>query len=436
MKYDIFISYRRDGGAQYARILQLMLQQMGYKVFLDYDELTDGIFGDHIKQAIKEATIFMIILSPKSMDRCINENDWLRQEIMLAIEEQKHIIPINPDGTFRGLSDVDRDKMPAEIINIVNNYQHSEIGFGQTLWVTLELMVKMRIAPKLGERQRVHNKQDIDDIKRLSSSINGDKKRKFGWIAVVAVLLVVLLSGTHLLWNKKSEGGRELVLSDHTNILRTELQERYKSLNLYLSPNLTDTQLYAIESILCNMREVKSVGIWINQFEFNKAQWYGVQNEKYDQDDALCPMTNVSYGEIYMFITKLCNMTNIFFELPSVAEWQMVARGGDSDEGTLYVGDDDVNLVAWYSANSGGVVHPSDGQQGMAPNGLDMYDMSGNVAELCNTTYEGNPAIYTVCGGSYMSSKEDVTIASTMPFGVESKDETVGFRVIIRPNYN
>ena len=42
-KYDIFISYRRDSGAQYARILQLMLMQRGYKVFLDYDELTDGI---------------------------------------------------------------------------------------------------------------------------------------------------------------------------------------------------------------------------------------------------------------------------------------------------------------------------------------------------------------------------------------------------------
>ena len=50
--YDIFISYRRDGGAQYARILQLMLQQRGYRVFLDYDELKEGIFGKRIKDAI------------------------------------------------------------------------------------------------------------------------------------------------------------------------------------------------------------------------------------------------------------------------------------------------------------------------------------------------------------------------------------------------
>ncbi|MBR6592354.1 MAG: hypothetical protein IKK81_07030 [Prevotella sp.] len=48
-KYDIFISYRRDGGAQYARILQLMLIQRGYKVFLDYDKLIVGVFSDIIR---------------------------------------------------------------------------------------------------------------------------------------------------------------------------------------------------------------------------------------------------------------------------------------------------------------------------------------------------------------------------------------------------
>ena len=51
--YDIFISYRRDGGAQYARILQLELEKRGYRVFLDYEELTDGVFGDNIKKAIQ-----------------------------------------------------------------------------------------------------------------------------------------------------------------------------------------------------------------------------------------------------------------------------------------------------------------------------------------------------------------------------------------------
>ena len=56
-RYDVFISYRRDGGAQYARTLQLMLEMRGYRVFLDYDELVDGQFSpkiDHIHDSAVE----------------------------------------------------------------------------------------------------------------------------------------------------------------------------------------------------------------------------------------------------------------------------------------------------------------------------------------------------------------------------------------------
>ena len=431
MKYDIFISYRREGGAQYARILQLVLQQMGYKVFLDYDELTDGIFGDHIKEAIKEASIFMIILSQHSMDRCVNENDWLRQEILLAVQEQKHIIPVNPDGVFRGLSNASREKIPAEIVNIVNNYQHSEIGFGQTLWVTIELMVKNRIAPKLGERTKIQSKQNIDDINRLASSIKSDSlKTKMRWFIAVVVALVVLIIGASLLSDRDRND------PDSAIVLREELHEKYRNFNLYLKPNLTEIQLRTIESILSNMRRVDDLNIWMSQFEFTKVQWYGLQNEEYDKDDALCPITNVSYGEVYLLLTKLGEMTDLFFALPSVEEWQIVARGGNNCEGMRYAGDDNVDLVAWYKDNSKGTIRPSDGQQGMSPNGLDMYDMSGNVGELCNTPFDGNPAAYTVCGGNFNSPKEDVTVDSRVAFSIDAKDETVGFRVIIRPNFN
>ena len=115
-QYDIFISYRRTGGAQYARILQLMLTQRGYKVFLDYDELTDGVFGDHIKDAIHKAPVFMLVLSAGSMARCVNESDWVRQEIMLALEQGKHIVPVNPDNSFDGFpEDTDGHVFPAVI---------------------------------------------------------------------------------------------------------------------------------------------------------------------------------------------------------------------------------------------------------------------------------------------------------------------------------
>lgn len=101
--YDIFISYRRTTGAQYARIIQLMLAQRGYKVFLDYDELKDGVFGKRIKAAINEAPVFILMLSKGALERCSQEGDWVREEILLAMQEGKKIIPINPDKTFDGI---------------------------------------------------------------------------------------------------------------------------------------------------------------------------------------------------------------------------------------------------------------------------------------------------------------------------------------------
>lgn len=104
MNYDIFISYRRKGGAHYARILKAELEKRGYRdrVFLDYDELKDGRFDSRIMQAIDSAPIFIFILSPGALDRCNNEDDWVRQEILYALKHERHIIPVDFDSRFNG----------------------------------------------------------------------------------------------------------------------------------------------------------------------------------------------------------------------------------------------------------------------------------------------------------------------------------------------
>ena len=142
-KYDVFISYRRDDGAQYARILQLQLEKRGYKVFLDYDELTDGVFGDNIKEAIREAPIFMMVLTPMYLQRSMEKDSWVREEIEMAINANKHFIPVDPDHKFNGIP----NGTPSEITNIVGTHQHSAIDFGQALGATIDLMDRNRIAP-------------------------------------------------------------------------------------------------------------------------------------------------------------------------------------------------------------------------------------------------------------------------------------------------
>lgn len=143
MKYDIFISYRREGGKEFARSIKYELESKGYSVFLDFDELTDGVFDERILEAIKEAPVFLFILSQHSLDRCVNEDDWVRREIEYAYSLDKHIIPINKDGEFEGLP----DNLPADLVEVFGRNQYSEIMVGQLFEASMKKMIKDRIAP-------------------------------------------------------------------------------------------------------------------------------------------------------------------------------------------------------------------------------------------------------------------------------------------------
>ena len=99
MAYDIFISYRRKGaGAGVAGELQAKLENRGYKVFLDVDNIGSGAFPEQINQAIKDCKDFLLILSPGMMDRCVDEEDWVRHEIVLAEQYGKNVVGVSLPG--------------------------------------------------------------------------------------------------------------------------------------------------------------------------------------------------------------------------------------------------------------------------------------------------------------------------------------------------
>ena len=93
-KYDIFISYRRDGGEFTAKILRDRLQEMGYRVFFDVETLRSGDFNKDLYDVIDGCTDFLLVLSPKALDRCVNEGDWVRYEVERALLKGKNIVPV------------------------------------------------------------------------------------------------------------------------------------------------------------------------------------------------------------------------------------------------------------------------------------------------------------------------------------------------------
>lgn len=97
-KYDIFISYRRDGGAETAKHIRDRLTEKGYRVFYDIESLRSGPFNTALYQNIEAATDVLLVLPPDSLDRCSSETDWVRLEIEHALKHNKNIIPIMLKG--------------------------------------------------------------------------------------------------------------------------------------------------------------------------------------------------------------------------------------------------------------------------------------------------------------------------------------------------
>ena len=123
---------------------------------------------------------------------------------------------------------------------------------------------------------------------------------------------------------------------------------------------------------------------YIGQTEVTQALWTAVMgsNPSNFKGDSR-PVENVSWNDCQTFISRLNAKTGKNFRLPTEAEWEYAARGGHSG-GSLYAGSDNINNVAWYYDNSGRETH---NVATKSPNGLGIYDMSGNVREWCQDWY-------------------------------------------------
>lgn len=94
MAFQIFVSYRRDGGEALACLISERLKQQGFNPFYDVESLRSGKFNNEIFNVIDSCTDVIVVLPQNGLDRCVNEEDWVRKEIAYAINARKNIIPI------------------------------------------------------------------------------------------------------------------------------------------------------------------------------------------------------------------------------------------------------------------------------------------------------------------------------------------------------
>ncbi len=186
--------------------------------------------------------------------------------------------------------------------------------------------------------------------------------------------------------------------------------------------------------------EVQITGFTIAKYEVTQALWKQIMgsNPSRFKGDSL-PVENVSWDDVQVFLQRLNAKTGKNYRLPTEAEWEYAARGGQQSRQSQYAGGFELETVAWCSTNSENTTHNVGGRQ---PNELGLYDMSGNVWEWCGDYYGTYPAdkqtnptgakkgsARVLRGGCYAAIGRQCRVATRKSLFQGGKDYMTGFRL-------
>jgi formylglycine-generating enzyme required for sulfatase activity len=153
------------------------------------------------------------------------------------------------------------------------------------------------------------------------------------------------------------------------------------------------------------------------------------------------PVENVSWYDVQKFISRLNAATGKNYRLPTEAEWEYAARGGNRSQGYKYSGSDNIEEVAWFFAYK-----YAQRVGTKKANELGIHDMSGNVWEWCQDWYDSysdssqqNPTGASKGtervnrGGCYSSYADDCRVAPRRSCSPDRSDPNLGFRLVLVP---
>ena len=153
------------------------------------------------------------------------------------------------------------------------------------------------------------------------------------------------------------------------------------------------------------------------------------------------PITDVSWNDCQKFISRLNSLTGLSFSLPTEAQWEFAARGGNLSKKNIYAGGNNPKDIAWYAKNSDDRVNRVKCKR---PNELGIYDMSGNVWEWCEdwyAPYSGDKSINphgpqtgrlkVIRGGCVANKDKFIRITTRNCEAPDSKASALGFRLVL-----
>ncbi|HWZ45870.1 MAG TPA: SUMF1/EgtB/PvdO family nonheme iron enzyme [Candidatus Saccharimonadales bacterium] len=459
-RYDVFISYRRGAADELALLLQTRLQQQGILAFLDRD-LGRGTFDDKLLRRIVESPTFLIILTPNALDRCADEDDWMRKEIVQAIGSGRNIIPLKVDP-FQFTPAVVKSLEPA--VRELSRYQaveYSRAYFEHTVDRIVKMMEEDKAERRMAReavaaaRQAEHRKPEAGVSNSAAKERNGQpyslrKLPSAGRMMVGLALASLVAIG---LWLGKPSSGKGPITQPPPQGTRTidskptaEPQPRAPGTK---TVNSKDGQTYvwippgtfqmgcSAGDHACERDEKPShpvtitKGFWLGETPVTQAAYQRVMLDKPSQfQGEQLPAESVEWSLAIAY----CEAAEM--RLPTEAEWEYAARAGS--DAPRY---GNLKEIAWYAGNSNGKTHEVRQKQA---NRWGLYDMFGNVWEWVGDWYDAgyykkSPAVNptgpasgkyrVVRGGSWIDGSEVLRSSFRYSF-VPDYGVGVGFRCV------
>lgn len=282
----------------------------------------------------------------------------------------------------------------------------------------------------------------IDMLPRVDDeTIFKEKKSNnvlIGAIAALVVATVVIIGSIYMMRGNKTADKDIAATTDIVKDYNIEMIKVDGGTFTMGCANSTDADSDSDEGPQ-HMVELSSFSI--GKYEVTQSLWNMVMDDAKvgKSKNADYPVFNVTYDEVMTFIERLNEKTGRHFRLPTEAEWEYAARGGSKSSGTRFSGSDSLASVAWHNENSSDHLHPV-GR--LKANELGIYDMSGNVWELCSDWYGDYSAekskdprgpktgdFHVMRGGCWQSTGHDCRTTYRQDESQQMAKPAVGFRL-------
>lgn len=363
MTKDIFISYSRKDKD---KILNLLSALEAYKIkyWLDTSEIDySDTFPDRIASAIDNADSVLFICTEKSLNA-----SYCKKELNYARINDKKIRAVLLDGivprqgwfvleysNVNCVNYTDKSQVDKLMQELEDAYQpEAAEAHRQELEAAKEAAIQRVREEFERKKQQAAEEAARKERERLEKESEERKETVFTFTVKGVSFKMVKVSGGTFTMGATPEQGKD-ANDDERPVHKVTLSDYY-----------------------------------IGQTEVTQALWTAVTGSnpsKFEGDNL--PVEQVSWDDCQTFIEKLNSLySNELggkrFALPTEAQWEFAARGGNKSKGYMYAGSNEIDDVAWYSGNSGYVTSPVAQKK---PNELGLYDMTGNVEEWCQDWY-------------------------------------------------